>query len=122
VKENDYESEGRRSESCRARYQNPVVAGETRTGRFPSYDPARPVPQRGSGGVGEHPAEAAHGFALHVGHHVRVGVQLDQDQGVAEGLLEYVTSTSPGPHTKLSPRSVGALRGFLLSYFGICPY
>ena len=36
----------------------------------------------------EHLAEAAHGFTLHVGRYVRVGVQGDRDPGVAEDLLE----------------------------------
>ena len=56
--------------------------------RCPARSVPQLVPQRGSGGLREHPAEAAHGLTLHVGDHVRVGGQCDRDPGVAEDLLE----------------------------------
>src|SRR5215218_2316421 len=70
----------------------PRFAGKMRTGHFFSRAscPSIPqlVPQRGSGGLREHVAEAAHSFTLHVGNHMRVGVQCNRDPGVAEDLLE----------------------------------
>src|SRR5215217_524370 len=66
----------------------PAFAGKERLIASLLRRPARSVPQlvpqRGSGGFREHPAEAAHGFALHVGHHVRVGIQCNRDPRVAE--------------------------------------
>jgi hypothetical protein len=48
-----------------------LFAGKTRTSLSLLQCPARSVlqlvPQRGSGGFREHPAEAAHGLTLHVG-------------------------------------------------------
>src|SRR5215217_6482681 len=72
--------------------KSPVFAGKKRLVASlllrPAHSVPQLVPQRGSGGFREHPAEAAHSFALHMGHHVRVGIQRDRDPRVAEDLLE----------------------------------
>ena len=48
----------------------------------------QPIPQRGSGGLRDLPAEATHDLTLHMGYRVRVGGQCERDPGVAEDLLE----------------------------------